>query len=72
MEFHVHSCYFSPLTAEKVAVRLLFLVDQSKHGLGAFVQKQWHQKPKKGLTASNHVCFPPGNPINSPHAAQGH
>jgi len=37
MELHVYSCYFNPLTVVKVAVRVLWSVDQPKHDLAAFL-----------------------------------
>lgn len=64
MEPHVHSCYFSPLTAEKVAARLLFLVDQSKHGLAALTQTTVASETQRRVWLSQIMpLFPPGNPI---------
>lgn len=65
MEFHVHSCYFSPLTAAKVAVRLFFSVDQSKHDLAAFIQTTVASETQGRVWLSQILpVFPPGNPVS--------
>lgn len=65
MELHVHSCYFSPLTAAKVAVRLLFSVDQSKHGFAVFRQTTVASETQRRVWLSQIMpVFPACNPLS--------